>query len=318
MVKIVIPDDAPPVISGTKALAKLKEYGDVTLYTTLPASPQELLERIGQAHTVLNIRASSKFTADILKACSNLKHLAIWGTGTDNVDLNAAALLGIVVTNTPNTGTDAVAEQALALMLAVARRIPQIDAQIKRGEWVRGMLTQLRGKTLGIVGTGAIGLRMAELGRGIGMEVIAWTLHPSEEKAQMFGFSYLPSLETLLQEADVVSLHMRLSDETQRMIGAKEFALMKPTSIFINTARGPLVDQDALYHALAEGRIAGAGLDVFAKEPIPPNDPLLKLPNLVCSPHTAGTTPEALENGLNMAADNVLAFLEGETRNRVV
>lgn len=317
-VKISIPDDFPPVISDTSALRTLQGQGNVTIYPSRPATQDELLARIKGAHSVVNIRSYCKFTAEVLQACPEMKHLAVWGTGTDNIDLQAAKTLGIVVTNTPNTATDAVAEQGLALMLAVARKIPNLDVQVKRGEWVRGMLTQLCGNTLGLIGTGVIGLRMAELGKGIGMNVIAWTFHPDPSKAQAIGFRYVPTMADVLREADVVSLHLRYSPDTERIIGATELALMKPTAIFINTARGQLVDQAALFEALRDGRITGAGLDVFEREPLDPQDPLLALPNVVLSPHTAGTTPEALMNGLNLCAANVVAFLEGRVQNRVV
>ena len=316
--KIVIPDDFPSVISGTPALASLQAFGDVEIYTSRPDTQDELITRIHDAHTVVNIRAYCKFTAEVLGACPDLKHLAVWGTGMDNVDLPAAKALGIVVTNTPNTATDAVAEQGLALMLAVARKVAFLDTQVKRGEWVRGMLTQLAGKTLGILGTGVIGLRMAQLGKGIGMSVIAWTYHPDPAKAEAVGLRYLEAMSDVLRQADVVSLHLRYSPATERLIGAKELALMKPTALFINTARGQLVDQQALYEALRNGTIAGAGLDVFEQEPIDSHDPLLTLPNVVLSPHTAGTTPEALMNGLHLCAANVGAFLDGRLQNRVV
>ncbi len=318
MVKIVIPDDFPPVISGTPALARLQEAGEVTIYTTRAESEGELLQRIEGAHTVVNIRGYSKFTEGVLQACPALKHLAIWGTGTDNVDLQAAVRLGITVTNTPNTATDAIAEHCIALMLAVARKLLQINEQMRRGEWVRGMLTQLCGKTLGIIGTGVIGTRTAQLGKGLGMEVIAWTYHPSTEKAQQFGFEYVDSLDELLRRADIVSLHLRLSPQTEGLLNAEKLALLKPTAIFINTARGAIVDQKALYQVLKKEKIAGAGLDVFVQEPIDPQDPLLQLPNVVLTPHTAGTTPEALQNGLNMTAENVINFLQGKVTNRVV
>jgi phosphoglycerate dehydrogenase-like enzyme len=317
-VHIVIPDDFPPVISNTPVLGRLKTQGEVDLYTSRPDTQDELIRRTRGAHTLVNIRAYCKFTAEVLQACPGLKHLAVWGTGTDHIDLAAAKALGILVTNTPNTATDSVAEQGLALMLAVARKIPFIDAQVKQGEWVRGMLTQLAGKTLGVLGTGAIGLRMAQLGKGIGMHVIAWTYHPDPVKAEALGWRYLPTMAEVLQQADVVSLHLRYSPATEHIIGAKELALMKPTALFINTARGQLVDQKALYEALHDGRIAGAGLDVFEQEPIDRYDPLLTLPNVVLSPHTAGTTPEALMNGLDLCAANVEAFLAGRMQNRVV
>lgn len=319
MVKIVIPDDAPSVISGSPALARLQAGHDVNVYTTPPGSPEELLRRIQGAHTVVNIRGYCKFPREVLAEVPTLKHLAIWGTGTDNADLNAAQDLGIAVSNTPNTATDAIAEQGLALLLAVARRIPAIDASVKRGEWTKGMLYQLKGKTLGIIGTGVIGTRMAELGRGIGMDVIAWTYRPDPEKAARSGFRYVNSLEELLAQSDVVSMHLRSSGQTRGMISAAALAAMKDGAIFINTARGDIVDEGALAAALQSGKLTGAGLDVFAQEPVAPDNPLLKLPNVVLSPHTAGTTPEALQNGLNLAAENVLRFVAtGEPVHRVV
>lgn len=316
--RIIIPDDFPPVISGTPALQTMQAHGNVTIHTSRPETQDELIARIREAHTVVNIRAYCKFTAEVLQACPYLKHLAIWGTGTDNVDLAAAQAAGIVVSNTPNTATDAVAEQGLTLLLAVARKVPSLDAQVKRGAWVRGMLTQVCGKTLGILGTGAIGRRMAQLGIGIGMSVIAWSYHPNQAAAQSIGFRYMPTMADVLRQADVVSLHLRYTPETEGIIGAQELALMKPTAIFVNTARGQLVDQQALYTALRDGTIAGAGLDVFVQEPMAADDPLLTLPNVVVSPHTAGTTPEALMNGLNLCAANVVAFLQGQVQHRVV
>ncbi len=318
--RIVIPDDSPAVISGTPALEKITSAGDVTVYTTPPASKEALLERILGAHTVVNIRAYCKFPRDVLEAMSDsTRHLAIWGTGTDNVDLKAAAALGIVVSNTPNTATDAIAEHALALLLAVARRIPQVDATVKRGEWIRGMLYQCYGKTLGIVGTGVIGTRFAQLARAVGMNVIAWTFNPDPQKAAAVGFRYVSSLDELLSEADIVSLHLRSSDRTRGSFSEREFAAMKTGAILINTARGDIVDEKALLSALTSGKLLGAGLDVFAEEPVSKTSPLLGLQNVVLSPHTAGTTPEALQNGLMRCAENIAAFIEtGQVLNRVV
>src|SRR5579864_2769070 len=245
--QIVVPDDSPPVISGTPALARIQAVGDTAVFTTPPASLDDLIGRLRGAHTAVNIRGFCKFPEAVLEAVAGtLKHLAIWGTGTDNVDLAAARRLGIVVSNTPNTATEAIAEHCLALLLAVARRLPHLDATVKRGEWERGMLFQCLGKTLGIIGTGAIGTRFAELGRVIGMRVIAWTLHPDPAKARHGGFAYTPTLEALLEEADVVSLHLRSSPETRGLLGAAQFARMRPGSIFINTARGDIVDEAAL------------------------------------------------------------------------
>jgi D-3-phosphoglycerate dehydrogenase len=238
--------------------------------------------------------------------------LSLWGTGTDNVDLAAAARHGVTVTNTPGVAATSIAEHCLALMLATARRIPRADAAIRRGEWPRGEGAQMHGKTLGVIGLGAIGRRFARLGAAVGMRVIAWTMHPDPA----LGFE-LVSLDRLYEQSDVVSLHLRLSDQTRGMIGAAEFARMKPGAIFLNTARGPIVDEAAMIDALAKGRIAGAGLDVFSVEPLAPGHALASLPNVVLTPHSAGVTPEALEAGLQMTVDNAFHFLDGRPKNVV-
>jgi len=316
LVKIVIPDDHPPVISGTEALQRLHTLGEVTLYDTRPSSSSELVSRIADASIVLNIRAYCKFTEEILTQSSKLRMISVFGAGVDNVDLTAATRLGILVTNTPNTSTEAVAEHALALMLTVARRLTAIDKRMREGKWERGLVTQLNGKTLGTIGTGAIGLQMARLGKGIGMKVQAWTLHPSKEKADSEGFTYV-KLEELLKTSDVVSLHLRISEETRGLLNKDKLALMKPTAILVNTARGGLIDQEALTEMLRTNRIAGAGLDVYEREPLDPSSPLLKLENVVLTPHSAGQTREALDKGLNMAVDNIAAFLRGSPTSAI-
>ena len=171
----------------------------------------------------------------------------------------------------------------------------------------------MHGKTLGVIGLGAIGRRFARLGAAIGMRVITWTMHPNPA----LGFDHAP-LDQLYRDSDAISLHLRLSEQTRGMIGAREFALMKPSAILINTARGPIVEEAALLQALTEGRIAGAGLDVFDTEPLPAGHPLTELSNVVMTPHAAGITPEALEAGLQMAVDNVFDLLDGRPSHVVV
>jgi D-3-phosphoglycerate dehydrogenase len=210
------------------------------------------------------------------------------------------------VTNTPGVSAVSIAEHALALLLGVARRIPQMDAAIRRGEWPRGESVELHGKTCGVIGLGAIGRRFARLAAGIGMRVVAWTMHPRPEPDVAF-----VELDDLYRARDVVSVHLRLSPATESFIGARQLALMKPTAILINTARGAIVDEAALIDALAAGRIAGAGLDVFSAEPLAVGHPFAKLSNVVMTPHCAGITPEALEAGLRMAVENIWEFLAG-------
>jgi D-3-phosphoglycerate dehydrogenase len=294
------------------AYGRLLEAGAVDYHDSLPGSEERLAARIAEAEVVINIRASSRFTERVLASAPRLRLLSIWGTGTDNVDLAAAARHGVTVTNTPGVSAPAIAEHALALALSVARRLPRLDTETRRGAWPRGDVLLLNGKTLGIIGLGAIGRQFARLGAGIGMRVIAWTMHPNPE----LGFN-LVELEELLQSADVVSLHLRLSDQTRGFLGRRELGLMKPSAILLNTARGAIVDEAALLDALAAHRIAGAGLDVFETEPLPANHPLCALDNVVLTPHSAGIAPEVLEAGLQLAVDNVREFLRGRPQNVV-
>jgi D-3-phosphoglycerate dehydrogenase len=300
---IVIPDDAPPVLSQSDAATQLRDV-EHRIYQTLPADSRELTERISGADAVINIRASTRFTAQVLDRCPGLRVISIWGTGTDHVDLAAARSRGIAVTNTPAVSATAVAEHTLAHMFADARQTVNIDRAVRAGEWPRGMVQQLHGKTLGVIGTGAIGRAVARIGAGIGMHVIAWSFN------QRGDYSWVP-FDDLFRGADVVSVHVRQSADTLGMIRAEHFALMKPSAIFINTARGRIVEEKDLIEALRSGRIAGAGLDVFETEPLPANSPLRLLPNVVLTPHAAGITREATEAGLAMAIANVLAFRAG-------
>ncbi|MBI4532004.1 MAG: 3-phosphoglycerate dehydrogenase [Candidatus Latescibacteria bacterium] len=308
--KIVIPDDFPPYIAGSRALERMRRYGEVIPYTTRARTEDEFLSRMVDAEVVVNIRAYSKFTREALQRLPTLRMISVLGTGTDNVDLAATKELGITVTNTPGVATEAIAEHALTLMLSVARNIPVIHQQTKAGKWERGLVTQLWGKTLGIVGTGLIGTHMARLGRGIGMNVIAWTFNPSKEKAKEIGFRYVP-FDELIRTSDVISLHLRLSDKTQGIIGNREMGMMKSTAILINTARGALIDKRAFVAALWKGQIAGAGLDVYDHEPIPPGDQILQLDRVVLTPHSSGMVPEVMEKSNEMTVENVINFLAG-------
>ena len=313
MPRIVIPDDAPPVMASSAAYRILVERAAVDYHATLPASEERLIERIAGAGVVINIRSSTRFTDTVFRQCPSLRLLSLWGTGTDNVDLAAAARHRVTVTNTPGVSAFSIAEHALALMLAVARRIPRVDAEIRQGNWPRGQAVQMHGKTLGIIGLGAVGRQFARLGTGIGMRVIAWTMHPNPA----LGFD-LVSLDELLRSSDVVSLHLRLSSETRGFIGKREIEKMKPSAILINTARGAIIGEQALLDVLTSHRIAGAGLDVFEAEPLPHGHPLTSMENVVLTPHSAGVTPEALEAGLKLSIDNVWNFLDGHPTNVVV
>ncbi len=310
--RIVIPDDDPPVMAPSAAFRQKLSHYDVQLHSSRPANPEDLINRIGDASIVINIRATSRFSREILSRLRNLRMISIWGTGTDNVDLEAAKACGIRVTNTPAVSAIAVAEHTLSLIIAAAKRIVSIHQQMREGKWPRGFSTQLEGKTLGLIGTGAIGREVAKLGKAIGMHVIAWTFHPKGDVAEWVSF------DEVFRRSDVVSLHVRLSPETTGLVRREHFQLMKPSAFFINTARGAIVREADLIEILRANRIAGAGLDVFETEPLPQDSPFFRLPNTVLSPHSAGITSEATEAGLALAIENVFAWLAGRPTNIVV
>jgi len=313
MTHISIPDDAPPVLATSAVWPELKTRAQLDYHDTLPGSEERLIERIRDYELVLNIRSSVKFTEQVFAACPKLRLVSVWGTGTDHVDLPAAARHGVTITNTPGVSAISIAEHALGLMLAVAHRIPQMDAATRSGQWPRGQSVELYGKTCGIVGLGAIGRQFARLAGGFGMRVIAWTMHPKP----MPGIE-LVELDELYRSSDVLSLHLRLSPQTVDFIGAPQFSLMKKSAILINTARGAIINETALIEALSSGAIAGAGLDVFTTEPLPPNHAITRLPNVVLTPHNAGITPEALEAGLRMSVENIWDFLAGRPSHVVL
>jgi len=315
---IVIPDDFPSVFEGSQAHERAKKLGDVAVFSERGADvEQELIRRIGRADVAINIRAHARFSEGVFTACPTLKMVCVWGTGTDNIDLNAAGMRGVTVCNTPGVNAFAVAEHALALMLAVARKVPTLDAEMRKGKWPRELHTQLVGKTLGVFGLGTIGARVAALGKAIGMDVLGWSALGDEARIRKAGATPAAK-DDILARADVISLHVRLGTDTRGFIGRREFGLMKPTAILVNTGRGALVDRDALLAALKERKILGAGLDVFHQEPLAPDDPILSLPNVVLSPHNAGQTPEVIRDGLLRAVENVEHYLQGKPRDVVV
>ncbi len=316
MIKIVVPDDEPPVFTATAEEKRLRQLGEVVIHNSRALSDAELLKRIADADIVLNIRSTSVFTANVMENSPRLKLISIYGVGYDNVDISSASKLNITVTNTPGYSTVAVSEMALTLMLAVARRVVQHARTIRSGEWARGYASQLCGKTLGVIGTGSIGQRMIQLGKAIGMEVIAWTFHPSPERASKYGVEFV-SLEDIMRRSDVLSIHALASPETSDLISKRELMMMKPTALLINTSRGSIINEPDLIEALKNGTIAGAGLDVFAAEPLPADSPLRSLDNVVLSPHTAAMVPEATLAGLSMAVDNIANFRQGNATNVV-
>jgi len=317
-----VPDDDPPVLTDSAAMARLSRQPniEVTSFTERPNNAYDLIERISGAHTVIIAKSTTRVTNAILESITpELKHVAIWGTAVDHVALESARRLGVMVTNTPNAATVAVAEHALALLMSLARKIPQLDLRVREGEWPGGQLTQLAGKSLGIVGTGAVGVRLARIAEGIGMRILMSSLSDSNGAVTNSDNSSWTevSFSELLANSDAISVHARLTPQTRSMFGATEFSRMKPTALFVNTARGQLVNSLALAEALANETIAGAALDVFDSEPLDRNSVLAHLPNVILTPHIASNTNEALTVSLNMVVDNVVDYLQGRVRYQV-
>ena len=312
-VKIVIPGDQPTQIADSPQLARLEPYGEVIVHRDRPASPEEKLARVRGAQVVLNSRSAVTWREADFAQLPDLKMIATCSVGLDAIDVAAAKQRGIVISNQPGVNAPFVAEHMFGLMFAVAKQAYVQTAALKRGEWRLPVNAMLQGKRLGIVGTGAIGGHVARLAKAIGMEVVAWTFHPSEERAKALGVRFV-ELDELLSSSDVVSLHVRLTDESRGLISAKRLALLKPSAILLNGARGPVVDHAALVAALKAERLFGAGLDVFPEEPLPANDPILECERVVLTPHAADQTPEAVDATNADAVNNVIAFLEGKVR----
>ena len=315
-VMVVAPGDDPPQIQGSPQLERLKAYGQVIVHTDRPQSLDERIARAKDAVCLMNTRSAVKWPAEALRALPRLRMATVCGIGTDAFDLAVARELGITICNIPGKTAPIVAEHAFGLMLALAKRAAFQTSELKAGRWTGGNNVYLHGKVLGVVGAGRIGAAMARLAQAIGMDVIAWTFEPSSARGAELGVRFV-ALDDLLRQADVVSLHVRLTERSRGLIGARELALMRPGALLINTARGPVVDTAALVEALHVGRLGGAALDVFDTEPLPAGHPLLACEQVVLTAHNADQTPEGMELLNAGVVDNVIAFLEGRPQNVV-
>ena len=297
----------PIAEDGIELLQRFGAQVDVRL----GLSPQALREAVDDCEAII-VRSETRVTADVIGAARKLQVIGRAGIGVDNIDVAAATDKGVVVVNAPTGNVISAAEHAIGLMLALARNIPQADAALKRGAWdrLRFMGSELRGKTVGVIGLGQVGSEVARRGRGLEMRVIAHDPFVPEERAQVLGVEMV-ALEELLRQSDFVSLHATLTEETENLIGERELRLMKPTARLINTARGGIVDEEALATALEEGWIAGAALDVFSEEPITAHR-LFASDKVVVTPHLGASTAEAQERVAVDAAEQVIAVLRGE------
>ncbi len=260
------------------------------------------------------IIGNDEVTRRVIESSTRLKVVAKHGVGLDNIDLEAATERGVIVTYVPGMNAESVAEFTFALILALSRKLIDAHLSTKSGGWEsrRFIGTELYGKTIGIIGMGAIGSRVARIAKGFNMRILCYTAHPERhrEEAGKYNVEFV-DLETLMRKSDVVTIHCRLTPETEGMIGEKELSLMKETALLINTARGPIVDLEAIYKALKEGRIAGAAFDVYHREPPGADYPLFKLNNVIVAPHIASYTREALISIDMVQARDVVKALIG-------
>jgi glyoxylate reductase len=280
-------------------------------------SKEEIIKRIGDKDGLL-CSLMEKIDKDIISHGSKLKVISSISVGFNHIDVSEATEKGIYVTNTPGILTNATADFAWALIMSSARRISEADKYVRDKKWKipwglsMFLGSEIYGRTLGIIGLGRIGTGVAERSKGFKMKLIYYdVIRAPKEKEENLGIEYLP-LETLLKESDFISVHVPLTLETKNLISHNEFKMMKTTAHLINTSRGPVVDEDALVSALRNRTIAGAGLDVFEKEPIDPNNPLIELDNVTIAPHIASATRESRHGMAKMATGNLLNVLKGE------
>jgi len=304
-----------------EGLSLIRECYEVEVWDRYTPPPREvLLEKAREVDALVTL-LTDRVDRELLDSAPRLRIVAQYAVGFDNIDVEHATRRGVYVTNTPGVLTDATADLTWALLLAAARRVVEADRFVRSGEWWRTgtgwhpmmMLGfHVTGKTLGIIGMGRIGQAVARRARGFNMRILYYQRHRLPEDVEReLGAQYV-DLETLLRESDFVSIHVPLTPETRRMIGERELRMMKRTAILINTARGAVVDEEALVRALREGWIAAAALDVFEREPLPPDHPLTKLDNVVLAPHIGSATRETRAAMARLVAENLLAFYRGE------
>jgi D-3-phosphoglycerate dehydrogenase len=295
-------------------IRKLRSLGNLEIFGEPSKTADELKERIKDADVV--IVGWSDLTKDIIDSTKRLRMISIWATTCHYANLAAAKEKGIVVTHVPSYAMEAVAEHTFALLLATVRKLPMADKHVRSGafDWRPFGGRELAGKTLGIVGTGSIGFRVAEIAKAFGMRLLGYDKYPNPKRAEEIGLKYV-DLHTLLRECDVVTVHVTLTSETEKLIGRKEIDAMKDGVVVVNTSQGKVFDEEALAEALKSGKIACAGLDVFEQEPPKKDNALFGLDNVVLSPHVGFNTVEATRRCTDICVDNVTKFLEGHVQN---
>src|SRR5208282_4223788 len=313
--QVAVFDDYQNVAMQLADWSGVRRHAVITVFNDHVADPSAVVERLRPFDVVCVMRERTPLTREILQQLPNLKLIASTGPRNASIDTQTAADLGIAVTATGYDSTPTI-EFTWSLILASSRGIDREAASLRAGGWQMGLGSNLRSKSLGVVGLGNIGREVARIGLAFGMKVIAWSQNLTEEKASAAGAT-LVDKQTLFREADVVTVHLVLSSRTRGVIGAPEFGLMKPTARFVTTSRGPIVDEAALIEALQVRRSAGAAVDVFDVEPLPANHPFRKLDNVLATPHIGYVTDDLYRTFYGDAAANIAAWLEANAGTAV-
>ena len=302
---VLICDEVAPVLNKV-----LKENGLKITYEP-QITPDQIKERIGEFNIII-VRSRTKLTKELIEKADNCKIIARVGVGLDNIDEDTAKAKNIRVINAVEGAMTAVAELVLGLMFSLARQIPRGDSGIRKGEWLKKELkgTELKGKYLGLIGCGNIGKRLGRLAKGLNMNIIGYDVIPIDPEFTKEVGLMKTDLDTLLQSSDYVSIHVPLLDSTYHLIDSKKLSIMKKTAKIINTSRGGVIDEDALYDALKNENLGGAALDVFEKEPATGNK-LATLPNVILTPHIGAQTKEAQSLAANVIAEKIIQILRG-------
>jgi phosphoglycerate dehydrogenase-like enzyme len=312
--RVAVLDDYEGMADKASAYQQLKQHADLKIFTHRLETDAELERALEGVHAVLLVRERTRFGEKQISLASSLKLIAQTGRTTAHLDVPAASKRGIAIAVTPSDSGTSTIELTTALIFSVLRRIPEVDRRMRTERWpaVAGRL--LDGKTLGIVGLGRIGSQVARIAKLFNARVLATGRTLTEERAREAGAEAVP-LEKLLQDSDIVTIHVPLNQQTRGMIGAKEFALMKPGAVLINTARGPIVAEAALLEALRAGKLSGAGFDVYDEEPLAMDHPLRKFGNVVLLSHRGYATVEILTERYQHAMENILSFMDGKPAN---
>jgi phosphoglycerate dehydrogenase-like enzyme len=308
-VKVTVLDDYQRAFQATEAIERLRRKADVEILTERLPSEAAVVEALKDSPIIIPVRERTKFTSSLLHALPALEFISQTGNHAYHVDMDAATKRGIVVSLAP--GGNSTTELTFGLMLAIMRRIPQTDRAMRRNEWPLVLGYVLKNKTLGILGLGRIGTEVAAIAHAFGMNVIAWGPTLTTERAAKSDVTFMP-LEDVLRTADVVSVHLALSDQSRNLLDERRLRLMKKSGYLVNTARGAIVDETALVKLLKENAIAGAALDVFAEEPLPKNHPLIELDNVVLAPHLGWPTDLSFGHFAENAVTNILDYMDGK------